>query len=195
VTGAHETPVVFGMAFESVRAGLLRGADGRLVSLSCDVNCDITACAVIVSSVTSTRVIRDSTLTAVLMPCLDDCRCVCDDEPTDLILLAWTEPMVPCLVPVSALTLGCRLARLANMITVNMHEAKTRLSELVKAVEERNETVVLCRDGREVAEIRRRVKRRRARNLAPDPRFRVEFAPGYRPTEPLTEDEWPDLLR
>jgi antitoxin (DNA-binding transcriptional repressor) of toxin-antitoxin stability system len=40
------------------------------------------------------------------------------------------------------------------MITVSMHDAKTRLSELVKAVEERNETVVLCRDGREVAEIR-----------------------------------------
>lgn len=42
------------------------------------------------------------------------------------------------------------------MITVNMHEAKTRLLELVKAVEERGETVVLCRDGREVAGIRRR---------------------------------------
>jgi antitoxin (DNA-binding transcriptional repressor) of toxin-antitoxin stability system len=98
-------------------------------------------------------------------------------------------------MPSSALTLGSTLARLANMITVNMHEAKTRLSELVRAVEERNETVVLCRDGREVAEIRRRVKRRAARNLTPDPRFRVEVAPGYRPTEPLTEDEWPDLLR
>src|SRR5213594_4197990 len=81
------------------------------------------------------------------------------------------------------------------MITVNMHEAKTRLSELVKAVEERNEIVVLCRDGREVAEIRRRAKRRQPRNLAPDPRFRVEFAPGYRPTEPLAEDEWPEDLR
>ena len=46
------------------------------------------------------------------------------------------------------------------MITVNMHEAKTRLSELVKAVEERNEVVVLCRDGREIAEIRRRARRR-----------------------------------
>jgi prevent-host-death family protein len=81
------------------------------------------------------------------------------------------------------------------MVTVNMHEAKTRLSELVKAVEERNEVVVLCRDGREVAEIRRRVKRRRARSLAPDARFRVEFAAGYTPTEPLTEDEWPKKLR
>jgi antitoxin (DNA-binding transcriptional repressor) of toxin-antitoxin stability system len=95
----------------------------------------------------------------------------------------------------SGLTLGPMLARLANVITVNMHEAKTRLSELVKAVEERNETVVLCRDGREVAEIRRRVKRGSRRNLTPDPRFRVELAPGYRPTEPLTEDEWPDRLR
>ena len=72
-----------------------------------------------------------------------------------------------------------------------MHEAKTRLSELVKAVEERNEVVVLCRGGREVAEIRRRGQRRRLRMLAPDPRLRVEFAPGYNPAEPLTEEEWP----
>lgn len=81
------------------------------------------------------------------------------------------------------------------MITVNMHEAKTRLSELVKAVEERNETVVLCRNGREVAEIRPRVARRAARNLTPDPRFRVTRAPGYRPTEPLTDDEWSPAAR
>ena len=55
-----------------------------------------TKCAVIVSSVTSTRAIRDSTLTAVFMPCLDDRRFVFDDKPTDLIQLARTEPMVPC---------------------------------------------------------------------------------------------------
>jgi antitoxin (DNA-binding transcriptional repressor) of toxin-antitoxin stability system len=80
------------------------------------------------------------------------------------------------------------------MITVNMHEAKTRLSELVRAVEERNEIVVLCRDGRAVAEIRQHSKRRRVRDLSPDPRFRVEYSPGYRPDEPLSEDEWsPDL--
>lgn len=81
------------------------------------------------------------------------------------------------------------------MITVNMHEAKTRLSELVKAVEERNETVVLCRNGREVAEIRRRVTRRQVRNLAPDARFQVELAPGYDPREPLGDEEWPGDLR
>lgn len=78
------------------------------------------------------------------------------------------------------------------MVRVNMHEAKTRLSELVKAVEERNETVVLCRDGREVAEIRRRVARRAVRNIAPDSRFRVTRAKGYDPTEPLSGEEWPE---
>jgi antitoxin (DNA-binding transcriptional repressor) of toxin-antitoxin stability system len=81
------------------------------------------------------------------------------------------------------------------MITVNMHDAKTRLSELVKAVEERNETVVLCRGGRAVAEIRRLTKRRTVRNLTPDLRFRVELAPDYHPDEPLTEAEWPATLR
>jgi antitoxin (DNA-binding transcriptional repressor) of toxin-antitoxin stability system len=79
------------------------------------------------------------------------------------------------------------------MVRVNMHEAKSRLSELVRAVEERNETVVLCRDGVEVAEIRRRPVRRRVRTLAPDPRLRVRLAPGYDPTEPLSPGEWPDV--
>ena len=81
------------------------------------------------------------------------------------------------------------------MITVNMHDAKTRLSELVKAVEERGEVVILCRDGKEVAEIRRRPRRSPARNIDPDPKFRVEFAKGYTPDEPLAEEEWPDDLR
>ena len=81
-----------------------------------------------------------------------------------------------------------------KMITINMDEARRRLSELVRAVEERNETVVLCRHGREVAEIRRRMKRRMARDLTPDPRFRVELAPGYQPNEPLTDD-WPETVR
>jgi antitoxin (DNA-binding transcriptional repressor) of toxin-antitoxin stability system len=81
------------------------------------------------------------------------------------------------------------------MITVNMHEAKSRLSELVKAVEEKNEVVILCRDGHAVAELRRRVKGRRVRNLKPDPKFRVELTPGYNPAEPLSKDEWPGNLR
>ncbi len=39
------------------------------------------------------------------------------------------------------------------MIRVNMQDAKTRLSQLVAAAE-RGETVLLCRDGEPVAEIR-----------------------------------------
>ena len=97
--------------------------------------------------------------------------------------------------PFDGLTHPPKLARLANVITVNMHEAKTRLSELVKAVEERNETVVLCRDGRPVAEIRRRGTQRATRRLTPDPRFQVVLTPGYDPAEPLTDDEWPDASR
>ena len=81
------------------------------------------------------------------------------------------------------------------MITVNMHEAKTRLSELVRAVEERDEVVILCRNGEEVAEIRRHAGFRKVRDLKPDAEFDVEFAPGYRPDEPLGEDEWPTAMR
>jgi antitoxin (DNA-binding transcriptional repressor) of toxin-antitoxin stability system len=81
------------------------------------------------------------------------------------------------------------------MISVNMHEAKTRLSELVKAVEEKNEVVVLCRDGRAVAEIRPRAKKRIVRQLKPDPKLHIKYTKGYRPDEPLTETEWPSALR
>src|SRR5262245_19002612 len=45
--------------------------------------------------VTSTRAIVDSTLTAVLMPFLDNHRLVFNDEPTDVIEFARTKPMVP----------------------------------------------------------------------------------------------------
>jgi prevent-host-death family protein len=39
------------------------------------------------------------------------------------------------------------------MITVNMHQAKSSLSQLVQAVEERGEVVVVCRNGRPVARL------------------------------------------
>lgn len=85
------------------------------------------------------------------------------------------------------------------MIRVNMHEAKTRLSELVKAVEDHGETVILQRHGKPVAEIhpcgsvtgRDSVER----DLAPDPALAPLLAPGYDPAEPLADDEWPAGLR
>ncbi len=83
------------------------------------------------------------------------------------------------------------------MITANMHEAKTRLSELVKAVEERGEIVVLQRKGKPVAEIHPYTPPAAlpVRRLVPDPALKVAFAPGYDPAEPASEDEWPEECR
>jgi prevent-host-death family protein len=82
------------------------------------------------------------------------------------------------------------------MITANMHEAKSRLSELVKAVEEGGEIVILQRNGKPVAEIRPYSKPKIVRrDLRPEPSLRPIFAPGYDPAEPLSDDEWPEECR
>jgi prevent-host-death family protein len=91
------------------------------------------------------------------------------------------------------------LANLARMISVNIHEAKTNLSALVRAVEERGETVILQRHGKPVAEIHAYGSRGDAggmtRDLTPDPALMPRLAQGYDPAEPLTADEWPPELR
>jgi prevent-host-death family protein len=83
------------------------------------------------------------------------------------------------------------------MISINMHEAKSRLSALVKAVEEDDEVVVICRNGKEIAEIvrRRPEVQQPIRRLTPNPELRVTFAPGYDPTETASEEEWPEECR
>lgn len=70
-----------------------------------------------------------------------------------------------------------------------MHEAKTRLSELVRAVEEQHETVVICRGGTPVVELKA-VRSRKVDRLTPDPALKP-IAIKYDPTEPLTEEDWP----
>ncbi len=83
------------------------------------------------------------------------------------------------------------------MISVNMREAKIRLSALVRAVEEDGETVILCRNGKEVAAIQplsaatQKVKRLHKPTLG----LKVKFAPGYDPTEGASEEEWPSEFR
>lgn len=81
------------------------------------------------------------------------------------------------------------------MITVNMHEAKSRLSELVKAVEEQDDTVIICRQGEPVAVLKAVAKARvdrlkRHRDLKP-----LYVAPGFDPVAPLNENEWPEENR
>lgn len=77
-----------------------------------------------------------------------------------------------------------------------MHEAKTRLSQLVAAVE-RGKIVVIQRRGKPVAEIRpyQPETSQKFDRLKADPRLRIAFAPGYDPTEPASEDEWPEECR
>ena len=83
------------------------------------------------------------------------------------------------------------------MIIANMHEAKSRLSALVKAVEEGGETVILCRNGKEVAEIRPRSQTKQKVKRLPKPTaaLKVRFAAGYDPTEGASEEEWPSEYR
>ena len=83
------------------------------------------------------------------------------------------------------------------MITVNMHEAKTRLSKLVKAVEEDGEVVILQRNGKPVAELHRCHPTSNApiRRLTPNPELQVTLNPGYDPAEPATGDDWPEEFR
>lgn len=74
---------------------------------------------------------------------------------------------------------------------MNVHEAKTHLSSLLLALERDGQTVVICRNGRPVAD------------LVPHPRaHRTKTHPvlgnikiGYDPAEPLAGDEWPEAAR
>jgi len=80
------------------------------------------------------------------------------------------------------------------MITVNMHEAKTKLSQLVEKVERCKELVIICRGGKPVAELRP-VSVQRKNRLTPNPALAVKFARGFDPTEPASEEDWPEAAR
>jgi prevent-host-death family protein len=73
------------------------------------------------------------------------------------------------------------------MKTLNVHEAKTKLSAVLADVSENGEKYVICRNGEPVADLVPHVRKSR---LSPHPvlrRIRVK----YDPTEPLTAEEWP----
>jgi len=76
---------------------------------------------------------------------------------------------------------------------VNMHEAKSRLSELVRAVETQGETVILCRDGVPVAEMVKAEPKPCFNRLKVHPELQGKIL--YDPTGPATEDEWPGEFR
>jgi antitoxin (DNA-binding transcriptional repressor) of toxin-antitoxin stability system len=73
------------------------------------------------------------------------------------------------------------------MKTLNVHEAKTRLSAVLADVEEKGETFLICRNGHPVADLVPHSKKSR---LKPHPALR-RIRIRYDATEPLTADEWP----
>jgi prevent-host-death family protein len=78
------------------------------------------------------------------------------------------------------------------MITINTHQAKTQLSALLTAVEERGEVVVICRNGKPVARLVK-ADSGPVNHFAVDPRLKVTFHQD--PTLPVSEEAWPEQYR
>jgi antitoxin (DNA-binding transcriptional repressor) of toxin-antitoxin stability system len=77
------------------------------------------------------------------------------------------------------------------MQTVNVHEAKTNFSRLLTNVEEKSETIVICRSGVPVADL---VPHQRRSRIKPHPQLR-RIKISYNPTEPLSDADWPKPYR
>jgi prevent-host-death family protein len=80
------------------------------------------------------------------------------------------------------------------MINVNTHEAKTRLSALLEIVESGKDTVVICRNGKPIADLVRHAEpapQRTRRGMFPELKGTILADP----TQPLDEDAWPTELR
>ena len=75
------------------------------------------------------------------------------------------------------------------MIVVNTHEAKTRLSALLAAVEDRGEWVRICRNGKPVADLRPVSPVRDPLRQHPELRG-IKFHAD--PALPLSEEDWPE---
>ncbi len=78
------------------------------------------------------------------------------------------------------------------MLLLNIHDAKSNLSAVLADIEQHNETVRICRNGKPVAEL---VK------IPPLPsplRHSTRLGKiviGFDPVEKLTNDEWPETAR
>lgn len=74
------------------------------------------------------------------------------------------------------------------MTSVNTHEAKTRLSELLMTVEQKHETIIICRNGKPIAELSPWGKGRNP--LQQNPKLKkIIFRED--PTLPIDPDDWP----
>jgi antitoxin (DNA-binding transcriptional repressor) of toxin-antitoxin stability system len=78
------------------------------------------------------------------------------------------------------------------MVLVNTHEAKTKLSRLLMLVEEKGETVVICRNGVPVAELKPVKKVRDPLKMDKKLQNVIFHAD---PMKPLSDEEWPEEMR
>jgi prevent-host-death family protein len=77
------------------------------------------------------------------------------------------------------------------MKTVNVHEAKTQLSKLLASVEESSEPIVICRNGRPIADLVPHTRRNRTKMHPVLGKIMIK----YDPAEILSEKEWPEASR
>lgn len=78
---------------------------------------------------------------------------------------------------------------------VNTHEAKTRLSALLAAVEEHGETVIICRNKKPIAELRAIQPTAKA-FLPPHPDLQPVFiSPDFDPLAGVSSENWPESAR
>ena len=93
--------------------------------------------------------------------------------------------------PVLRLTMWTNWTNIRLMKTVNVHKAKTKFSSLLARLETNGQPIVICRNGRPVADL---VPHRRANRVKPHPAL-AKVKIGYNPVEPLSADEWPKAAR
>lgn len=72
---------------------------------------------------------------------------------------------------------------------INIHEAKTKLSAVLMQIEKTGKPVVICRNGKPVAELNPYRQRKEGQRLQVHP-VMGKIGIDYDPIEELAEDEW-----
>ena len=77
------------------------------------------------------------------------------------------------------------------MQQINIHDTKTRLSAVLMQIEKTGKSVLICRNGKPVAELGP-IKKRFGNRLEKHPEM-SKIKINYDPTEVLTDEEWGDI--
>lgn len=75
------------------------------------------------------------------------------------------------------------------MRNLNIHEAKTNLSSILLAVEQKGETFLICRNGKPIAEL---IPHKKINRLAYHPSL-SKIQINYNPVEDVSPQEWGEI--